>query len=77
MKNDKFYRELVLKMHEVSVVPPQTVGPFTPVYKIVAGKLKFFPFKVIVPLSFLFILFAYLIFGTSLVKLAELLQAGF
>ena len=77
MNNDKFYRELVIKMHEVSVVPPQTVGPLTPVYKIVVRELKFFPFKVIIPLSFLFILAAYLIFGPGLVKLAEALQAGF
>ena len=77
MKNNKFYRELIIKMHEVSVVPPQTVGPLTPVYKKVVRELKFFPFKVIIPISFLFILFAYLIFGTWLVKLAETLQTGF
>lgn len=77
MKNDKYYRELVLKMHEVSVVPPQTVGPLTPLYRLLVPQLKYFPFKALVVLSFLFVFLAYLVFGAWLVRLAELLQKSF
>ena len=77
MKNDKLFAKLVVKMHQVSVVPPQTVGPFTPLYKKISVQLKYFPFRALLPLSLFFILFAYLMLGTKLVKLAELLQTGF
>jgi len=64
-------------MQQVAVVPPQTVGPFTPLYKRFVPQLKYFPFRTLIPLSLLAILFAYIIFGTRLVKLASLLQLSF
>lgn len=77
MKNDEFYRSLVAKMHQVAVVPPQNVGFLTPFYKKLVPQLKYFPFKTLIPLSLLAIFMAYLIFGTWLVRLAELLQLSF
>ena len=77
MKNDKLYDLLVAKMHEVMVVPPQTVGPLTPIYKKVVPQFKYFPFKALLPISLFAIFMAYLMFGTWLVKLAELLQKSF
>lgn len=77
MRNDRFYEKLVLKMQEVSVVPPQNLGLFTPLYRKLVPQFKFFPLKALVPLSFLFILGAYLLFGTLMVRLAEILQTAF
>jgi len=68
---------LVLKMHEVSVVPPQTVGPFTPLYKLLVSRLKFFPVVAILPFSLFLIFIAYIFFGVLLVSLASVLQASF
>lgn len=77
MKNDKFYPILVSKMNQLAAVPPQTVGPFTPLYKKLTSQFKVFPFKSLLLVSFLSVIFAYLIFGHRLVKLASLLQFGF
>ncbi|OGG03902.1 hypothetical protein A2W14_05535 [Candidatus Gottesmanbacteria bacterium RBG_16_37_8] len=77
MKNDYFYQRLVDKMQQMAVIPPQTVGPLTPLYKRLVPQFKFFPFKILIPASFVAIIFAYLIFGLKLVKLASLLQLSF
>jgi hypothetical protein len=77
MRNDKLYNQLVAKMHQVAVVPPQTVGPLTPIYKKLAVRLKFTPWRYTVVLAFLFTLCLYLILGQTLVKLASILQYGF
>lgn len=77
MENDFFYQQLVAKMQQVSIVPPQNMGPLTPLYKRLVPQFKHFPFKALIPLSLLAILFAYLIFGTKLVRLASILQFSF
>ena len=64
-------------MYQVTVVPPQSMGPLTPLYKRLVPWFKYFPFKTLIPASLLAILFAYLIFGSKLVKLASLLQLSF
>ena len=77
MKNDKFYQELVLKMHEVAVVPPQEVGPFTYMYKCIVPHFKFYPWISVSIISALSASVLYLLFGPLLVKLASILQYGF
>lgn len=77
MKQDKFYQILIAKMHEVAVLPPQTVGPFTPIYKRVVPRFKVYPWKSIAVLSLFGTVFLYFLFGPALVKLASVLQYGF
>lgn len=77
MKTQNTYQLLVAKMHEVAIVPPQTVGPFTGVYKRIVPYLKFAPWRAAFFLSVLATAFLYLIFGSTLVKIASILQFGF
>jgi len=76
-KKDKIYQKLIAKMDEVSSLPTQEVGPFTPLYKMIVSQLKFYPWRVTTALSVIIAFLLYLIFGHALVKLASLLQFGF
>ena len=78
MKNDLFYKALVAKMEEISIVSPQTVGPFTGVYKRIVPQFKVSPWRSAFVLSFAATVVLYLLFGTRLlVRLASILQYGF
>lgn len=77
MSRDTTYQLLVTKMREVSEFPPQSVGPFTGIYKRVVPFLKNDPWKRALPISFLIAFLMYIAFGLQLVKLASLLQFGF
>ena len=77
MKEDKAYQLLLAKMQEVSSVPPQSFGPFTPIYKIVVPYFKFYPWISVSLISAILVFFLYFIFGTTLIRLASLLQYGF
>lgn len=77
MKNEDLYQLLVTKMNEVTIVPPQSVGPFTFWYKRLVPRLKFYPWKSTLVLSLLAALILYFLFGATLVRIASLLQFGF
>ena len=77
MTEDKFYRELVAKMTEVSGVTPQRVGPFTLLYKRVTPYVKRKPLRILSLSSFFAAAFLYLLFGSLVVKLVSILQYGF
>lgn len=77
MKNDKVFKLMVARMHEVAVVPPQQIGPFTLLYKRIVPWFKFYPWRSALVVSLFASLFLYVILGITLVKLASLLQLGF
>lgn len=77
MNNDKLYRELVAKMQEMAIVPPQTIGPLTFAYKRLVPYLKYAPWRSTLSVSFLLSIFLYLFIGSTIVKIASLLQIGF
>ena len=77
MTNDKLYQLMRERMREVAVVPPQTIGPFTPLYKRVVPQLKWQPWRSVAVISFFGTPLLYLVFGARVVKLASLLQYGF
>ena len=77
MNQDKLYNILASRMHEMAVVPPQTVGPFTSVYKRLVPALKFHPWRMGIAVSFIFSILLYLIFGVRVVRLVSLLSFGF
>lgn len=77
MRNDKTYQLLVAKMHEIALVPPQEVGPFTNVYKSVVPYLKFAPWRTAVFISFCTAVILYLLLGPILIKGVSILQLGF
>lgn len=77
MKNGKTYQLLVAKMREVSVVPPQTIGPFTNTYKRIVPFFKFSPWRSAALVSFAGTAILYFLLGGALIKLASILQFGF
>ena len=77
MIEDVFYNQLVDKMTEVSAIKPQSVGPFTGIYKRITPLVKEKPYKALSLGSLFSAAFLYLLFGSLLVKLASILQYGF
>lgn len=77
MKRDKTYDILVAKMHEMAMVPPQTVGPFTGIYKKIIPMFKFSPIRSLSFVSLVCTVILYLLLGSMLVKIASILQFGF
>lgn len=65
------------KQVEVSGLPTQKFGVLTPQYKMAVSYLKVQPWRVIFLTSLVAVLLLRLIFGSSFVKIATLLQAGF
>ncbi|MBI4991038.1 hypothetical protein HZB96_02995 [Candidatus Gottesmanbacteria bacterium] len=76
-KNDKTYKLMVSKMHEVAAVPTQNLGPFTFIYKKLIPYFKFSPWRSAAIISFAATVFLYLLLGSTLVRLASALQFGF
>lgn len=74
-------RQILLKLRqkqlEVSFLPPQEIGPLTPLYKDFIGFLKVRPWRLVLALSFLLVLGLKIISGDFIIKLVNLLQAGF
>ncbi len=67
------------KLNEVFLVSPNDLGwkKLTDIYKWLTQYLKQLPFLIIVPLSFLLAIVAYLVLGKLLVRLVTILQYGF
>lgn len=76
---DKIYAVLKKKVDEAYAVPPTHFNHFfiNNLFKLSASSLKFLPFKIILPLAFLFSLLLYFIFGLIIVRLTSALQYGF
>lgn len=75
--SQQLFRKLFQKMSEVSEVQPQTIGPLTPVYKSAVRYLKISPWKILLPVSFLFSLFALKLLGSLSIRLVSVLQQAF
>lgn len=71
--------KLKRKLNEVFINEPSDLGlrPLTHLYKILTHPLKNIPFVLIVPLSFIFAVAMYVLFGKLIIKLVTLLQYGF
>jgi hypothetical protein len=71
------YQKFVRRWEEVTDLPPQTVGPFTPFYRWIAKHLKIMPWPALVLASVGVVIALYLILGTAITFLVSLLQRGF
>lgn len=71
--------QLRKKLGETFIVSPNDLGvkTLTNWYKKITSYLKTAPFLIVVPLSFLIGLFAYILLNHFLVKVVSLLQYGF
>ncbi len=76
-KTDKTYERFLKRWEAVTELPPQTLGPLTPVYKFVARKLKVMPWPFLVVSSLFIVISLYLIAGTAITLLVSILQRGF
>lgn len=71
------YQKFVKRWEEVTDLPPQTVGPFTPYYKVITRRLKVMPWPLLVISSLFIVVSLYLILGSAITLLVSLLQRGF
>lgn len=77
--SDTIFLKLKHKVDDVYSVPPTAFGDsvLTSLFRQTTGKLKFFPFKVIIPVSIVAAIFLYAIVGFLIVRLVSILQFGF
>ncbi len=75
--SDRTYQKFVQRWEEVTDIPPQTLGPFTSVYKNLTKHLKVMPWPWYVVAGFLVAIGLYLLFGPSISRLVTLLQKSF
>lgn len=71
------YQKFVKRWEEVTDLPPQTVGPLTPLYKAMTRRLKVMPWPLLVVISILTVVGLYLLLGSAITLLVSLLQRGF
>lgn len=74
---DQLYQKFVAKWDEVTELPPQTIGPLTPVYKKTVPYFKYAPWRVLMPVSFIIIAAVALALEITAVQVASFLQRGF
>ena len=74
---DLLYQKLVKHWEEVTELPTQQVGPFTPVYKAISRRLKVMPWPLLVLVSIVLVLAVYALFGSAVTFLVSILQRGF
>jgi hypothetical protein len=74
---DTTYKRFVRRWQEVVELPPQTVGPLTPVYKWLVRRLKIMPWLAFILVSGLFVVVLYFALGTAITILVSILQRGF
>lgn len=71
------YQKFVERFEDVTDLPPQTLGPFTPYYKRITKRLKIMPWPMLVFGSLLIVTSLYMLAGSTITLLVTLLQKGF
>jgi len=74
---DALYERFQKKWDETMELPPQTVGPFTPYYKMVTKRLKVMPIPILLLMSAVLIVILFYILGSGITFLTSVLQRGF
>lgn len=74
---DMTLQKFVKRWEEVVEIPPQTLGPWTRLYKIATKRLKIMPWPWFVVGSLFFALVLYIAFGSAVTGIVTLLQRGF
>jgi hypothetical protein len=75
--SDLLYDKLLKRWEEVTDLPTQQLGPFTPVYKAVTKRLKVMPWPLLVLISIAVVVAIYVILGSAVTFLVSILQRGF
>lgn len=74
---DTTYQKFVHRWEEVLDLPPQRLGPLTPLYKSLVKHLKVMPWPWFLLLSLIIVAAAYVLVGSTLTFFVSLLQKGF
>lgn len=74
---DVTYQKFVARWEKVIDLPPQTLGPLTPLYKTCVRLLKVMPWPYFVLLSIAVVIGLYVMIGSAITILVTLLQKGF
>lgn len=74
---DLTYQKFVKRWEEVTQLPPQTLGPLTPYYKIAVKRLKVMPWPLLVLGALCLVFGLYLLVGPAVTGLVSILQKGF
>ncbi len=74
---DALYQKFVKRWEEVTELPPQTIGPLTPFYKMLVKRLKIMPWPFLLVLSIGLVIGLYFLAGSAVTLLVTLLQRGF
>ncbi len=74
---DVTYKKFIARWEEVVDLQPQTLGPFTPLYKTLIRRLKVMPWPYFVLLATMVVLALYFLIGSTITFLVTLLQRGF
>lgn len=75
--NDAVFKKFVKRWEEVTDLPVQTIGPLTPLYKILVKRLKVMPLAAIIMCSLLLVIGLYMLLGSTITLLVSVLQKGF
>lgn len=74
---DAVYEKFVHRWEQTTELPTQTMGPFTPYYKMVTKRLKVFPWPVLFLAGIVLVAALYILFGPGIAPITSLLQRGF
>lgn len=75
--SDLLYTKFVKRWEEVTDIPPQRLGPLTPLYKSIVKHLKVMPWPMLVVGSIVIVFGLYLLIGSAITAVVSLLQRGF
>ncbi|MBI4066141.1 hypothetical protein HY411_00330 [Candidatus Gottesmanbacteria bacterium] len=75
--SDLTYKKFLARWEEVIDLPPQTLGPLTPLYKTLIRRLKVMPWPYFVLTAAVLVLALYFLIGSTITFLVTLLQKGF
>lgn len=71
------YKKFLTRWEEVVDLPPQTLGPLTPIYKMLIRRLKVMPWPYFVATAVGIVVGLYILVGSTVTLLVTLLQKGF
>jgi hypothetical protein len=71
------YQKFVKRWDEVTELPTQTVGPFTPLYKQMTRRLKVMPLPWLIVVAVLTVSGMFFLVGSAVTFLVTILQRGF
>ncbi len=76
-KKDRLYENFLKKWEEVTELPPQTVGPLTPLYKRTVPFIKADPWRILIPLAFVLAISIALFVHATAAQITSFLQGSF